>query len=61
MCEPMAPADFIRDVPFQVAAFVEKCTQPGSYERALGRSLYQSIRRDVEECVKRLDLEKKSR
>lgn len=46
--EPMQAEDYLKDIPFTVASLVEKCSEPGSYERAVGNAVCNSIRRDIE-------------
>jgi hypothetical protein len=58
MCQATDVDDYIRDIPFVVASFVEKCTPPGSYERAIGRAIADSVRKNVEQAL-RLFKEKK--
>lgn len=38
----------IRQIPFTICSLVEKTTEPGSYERAIGEAVYKAIRADVE-------------
>ena len=59
MCEPIDSIDYLRPIPFLVESLVEKCCQPGSYEKSMGRAVAKSIRHDIEEAIKLLQKETK--
>lgn len=50
MCEPADAIDVLNDVPFKVAA-LEKIAATGSYEKALIRAVYDSVRQDIKYAV----------
>lgn len=59
MCEAADPYDYLRHIPFLVASYVHKCTEPGSYEKEIGKALVKSIQKDIDEAVRLLKEEKK--
>lgn len=58
MSEPTDAIDVLNDVPFKVAA-LEKVTAPGSYEKALIRAVYDSVRQDIKYAVDQIQSDRK--
>ena len=54
MCEPRGVKDTLRDIPFKVSS-LEAAMPHGSHEKSLVRSVCDSVRKDVEYCLKRLE------
>lgn len=57
MCEPADAVDVLNNIPFKVAA-LEKVMAPGSCEKSLVHSVYDSVRQSIEYAVKQIQAER---
>ena len=54
MCEPQDPLIALREIPFKIAS-LEQATEPGSMNRSLVNSVYDSVRKDIEYVISYLE------
>ena len=54
MCEPSGVKQVLRDIPFKIAALANML-EKGSNERSLANSVKDSVKADIEYCLKRLE------